>query len=296
MTVTKWLLGISGVAGLVWLALTFKDVGSPSPPPDNVTPPSAVRPSTSSNEPLTVAELLWCMSEEARLQAMQPRLATLEAVDRHNRIAEDVNNRCAGRVSSDEVLEAAMAEIASLRDSIHAAAIQEIEPLNDVVPGAINRAQELLSMLGYEPGAVDGVYGAQTKSAIQAFQADDGLPADGLISEQLLDRIDVALVRNRTNRTRRVVVEVYVTEANTDVPIAGADVTITNDQGQRAGVTDDTGRTEFISVQPGTLDVRVRRDDVGAAFQAAITQDPRQEVLIVMPEVIIEDELQREGQ
>jgi hypothetical protein len=49
--------------------------------------------------------------------------------------------------------------------------------------------QNELSMLGYDPGPVDGVYGYQTAEAIRAYQTHQGLPADGQVSLRLLDHL-----------------------------------------------------------------------------------------------------------
>jgi N-acetylmuramoyl-L-alanine amidase len=40
--------------------------------------------------------------------------------------------------------------------------------------------QERLAALGFDPGRVDGIYGAQTRAAVAGFQRDAGLPADGV--------------------------------------------------------------------------------------------------------------------
>jgi len=47
-------------------------------------------------------------------------------------------------------------------------------------------AQRLLISLGYEPEATDGRMGARTLRAIRLFQQDAGFPADGRVSEALL--------------------------------------------------------------------------------------------------------------
>lgn len=39
--------------------------------------------------------------------------------------------------------------------------------------------QHLLAYLGYDPGKIDGLYGANTRKAVKAFQAAEGLKADG---------------------------------------------------------------------------------------------------------------------
>ena len=41
------------------------------------------------------------------------------------------------------------------------------------------QAQQVLQQLGYNPGPADGVYGAKTRSAVEAYQRDNGLPVTG---------------------------------------------------------------------------------------------------------------------
>ncbi len=45
----------------------------------------------------------------------------------------------------------------------------------------VAEVQRKLSVLGYYPGHVDGVFGPQTKRAVVAFQRDHGLVADGIV-------------------------------------------------------------------------------------------------------------------
>lgn len=44
--------------------------------------------------------------------------------------------------------------------------------------------QSLLARIGYNPGPVDGIFGAQTEQAVIAFQRDNGLVADGIVGPQ----------------------------------------------------------------------------------------------------------------
>jgi len=53
----------------------------------------------------------------------------------------------------------------------------------------IMAVQRALADLGYEPGPVDGVVGANTRSAIRRYQAAAGLPVDGRISQDLLEAL-----------------------------------------------------------------------------------------------------------
>jgi len=49
---------------------------------------------------------------------------------------------------------------------------------------AVKMLQELLLSFGYDPGPVDGVFGAQTKAAVISFQDDLGLEPDGIVGPQ----------------------------------------------------------------------------------------------------------------
>lgn len=64
--------------------------------------------------------------------------------------------------------------------------------------------QKALSELGYQPGVADGIYGARTKSAIQTFQRDIGISADGISSRELLNRLQAELEQRRAQGARAV--------------------------------------------------------------------------------------------
>lgn len=48
---------------------------------------------------------------------------------------------------------------------------------------SILQVQCLLAYLGYDPGKIDGMDGANTQKAVRAFQADFGITADGIAGE-----------------------------------------------------------------------------------------------------------------
>ncbi|MCL1842159.1 MAG: peptidoglycan-binding protein [Propionibacteriaceae bacterium] len=50
--------------------------------------------------------------------------------------------------------------------------------------GCVTELQNLLKAKGYNPGTVDGIFGANTKSAVIAFQKANGLTQDGLVGTQ----------------------------------------------------------------------------------------------------------------
>ncbi|MCK5933262.1 MAG: efflux RND transporter periplasmic adaptor subunit [Fulvimarina manganoxydans] len=57
----------------------------------------------------------------------------------------------------------------------------------------VRLAQEALSRLGYETGPADGVMGSATRSAIGAFQSDNGLEATGTMTEAFARALASAL-------------------------------------------------------------------------------------------------------
>jgi hypothetical protein len=62
------------------------------------------------------------------------------------------------------------------------------------------QTQEALLALGYEIGDIDGVIGSKTRAAIKTFQKSQGLAANGVPSDALLQRmkkvaLDKGLVR-----------------------------------------------------------------------------------------------------
>jgi membrane-bound lytic murein transglycosylase B len=53
--------------------------------------------------------------------------------------------------------------------------------------------QQDLKMLGYDPGAIDGIIGRNVRAALRQFQAARGLPADGFATKALLDLMNTEL-------------------------------------------------------------------------------------------------------
>lgn len=53
----------------------------------------------------------------------------------------------------------------------------------------IAQTQRLLSERGFDPGPADGLIGAKTRDAIMRFQKDAGMPVDGTVSPQLLEKL-----------------------------------------------------------------------------------------------------------
>jgi peptidoglycan hydrolase-like protein with peptidoglycan-binding domain len=47
----------------------------------------------------------------------------------------------------------------------------------------IQQAQLYLKTAGFNPGRADGIFDAQTSSAVRQYQASNGIPASGLLDE-----------------------------------------------------------------------------------------------------------------
>lgn len=61
----------------------------------------------------------------------------------------------------------------------------------------IRQVQLLLSFLGYDPGAPDGIDGEKTQSAVRLFQAREGLREDGIAGSKTQEKLLEAVVQGR---------------------------------------------------------------------------------------------------
>jgi peptidoglycan hydrolase-like protein with peptidoglycan-binding domain len=55
---------------------------------------------------------------------------------------------------------------------------------------AVRRAQNRLNMRGYEPGALDGLFGNRTHRAVRRYQSDRNLTVDGIVGPRTWARLD----------------------------------------------------------------------------------------------------------
>lgn len=63
----------------------------------------------------------------------------------------------------------------------------------------IRQIQNLLDYLGYDPGAIDGANGPNTRNAVTAFQRAEGLAADGIAGANTQGKLLEAVVQGRFN-------------------------------------------------------------------------------------------------
>ena len=60
-------------------------------------------------------------------------------------------------------------------------------------PTLVRELQQALSSAGYNPGAADGTFGAQTEAAVAAFQEANGLSVDGRVGPETAAALNSAL-------------------------------------------------------------------------------------------------------
>ena len=63
---------------------------------------------------------------------------------------------------------------------------------------AVEQLQKALKDLGYDPGAVDGKFGANTEAAVKSFQSANGIAVDGIVGDITWLNIDEADQSNPT--------------------------------------------------------------------------------------------------
>ena len=55
----------------------------------------------------------------------------------------------------------------------------------------VKTVQQKLKNWGYYSGAVDGIYGAQTKKAVEFFQRKNGLTVDGIVGKNTWNKLKI---------------------------------------------------------------------------------------------------------
>lgn len=68
----------------------------------------------------------------------------------------------------------------------------DLSPSDPRVLNMVMKVQIALLIKGYSPGKLDGVMGEQTRKALIQFQLDNNIKADGLMSTETLNALEVA--------------------------------------------------------------------------------------------------------
>ncbi len=56
---------------------------------------------------------------------------------------------------------------------------------------AVSELQKKLSVVGFEPSAVDGIFGPKTEAAVRAYQGSRGLVVDGIVGPRTWGALNV---------------------------------------------------------------------------------------------------------
>jgi len=226
----KWLFGIAAVIGVIWLAsqtdhkrssVPARASGSsstsvtPAPalpvaPPPVPSRPTEEKPSVGRNSVLTTAQIRYCLAEKIRLDAAEVVINNYinSDVERFNGYVTDYNSRCGEFRYRQGALESARRDVEPYRAQIQlegrsrfvrsptAEATAPTAPRSAPDP-MVQAVQLRLNELGYAVGTADGLFGGETRAAIQAFQRNRGLAADGVANAALLRQLEVAVPQNR---------------------------------------------------------------------------------------------------
>ncbi|WP_210459929.1 peptidoglycan-binding protein [Vibrio crassostreae] len=163
------------------------------------------KPPVGSNNILSVSQIRWCTREIMRIDAMRNIFDTNGGIDEFNRIVNDYNSRCSHYRYRQRDLSKAEREVETHKSTITTEAIREAKLIdqrfkktsNVSTKSASNKpnaqltreVQQLLTVLGYKPGPIDGDYGPGTASAIKVFQRDSGLAQTGRVDRELLSSL-----------------------------------------------------------------------------------------------------------
>ena len=175
-----------------------------------------IKPSVGTNNVLSVPEIRWCIREGIRIEAMRDIIDTNEGIDKFNQIVDDYNGRCESYRYLQGHKTRAERDVEPFRSQIVKEAIQEARQVGrsyqssypSVSPGASTSsaskktiaqytrdAQQILTDLGYDPGPIDGQCGPRTMAAVKQFQKEAGLAEDGIINEELVEKLQVEILR-----------------------------------------------------------------------------------------------------
>ncbi|MEW8008979.1 MAG: peptidoglycan-binding protein [gamma proteobacterium symbiont of Ctena orbiculata] len=187
----KWILGIIGVAFVIWLInnegqnnrtssynppSTPQSYGYPqSSPAPAVRAPSSIqnaglqytKPSVGTNKVLSVPQIRWCIREGIRIEAMRSVIDSNADVGKFNRIVDDYNSRCGSY---------------RYRQGSQSRAERDVEPYrSQIVAEAIREARQ--SGSSYQPSYSSGSQGTSTSSASKKPSAQYTREAQQLLTD-----------------------------------------------------------------------------------------------------------------
>ena len=155
-------------------------------------------------------QIRYCLAESTRIEAMEKIVNEYNQadVDTFNRYVNDYNSRCGSFRYRPGALESVQREVDAARSRLGQEGRARLRgtsrtsttfaPQPDPTVKAV---QERLNALGYDAGPADGLAGARTSVAIEAFQRDNGIQRDGQPSTALLAQLTSAAQRAKSAST-----------------------------------------------------------------------------------------------
>jgi peptidoglycan hydrolase-like protein with peptidoglycan-binding domain len=213
-----WLTGVVIVGALLWGWYALQESGNrPRRATALLTEQTPTleldKPRVGQSYTLSVAQIRWCLREDIRIETVRSRVATTRETELFNAMVNGYNNRCTNFQYRDADLAQARRDIDAARAWIVEEAVAELagpiargpaeQPTSSDFSPLTKDVQELLRKVGYAPGRPDGLYGARTRAAIEAFERDQGKAPTGRVSESLRrDLADRALSLSRATERR----------------------------------------------------------------------------------------------
>ncbi len=116
------------------------------------------------------------------VQQVEQQIAAFQAAPGQAPVAAVASAQAAPEAPSPERPETRIAVAQELQEQAVAAAERNAPPPSTELVSAL---QTSLGQLGYDPGPADGIFGAKTVDAVKQFQAEQGLPETGIVTQEL---------------------------------------------------------------------------------------------------------------
>lgn len=129
----------------------------------------------------------------ATTQQRNPEMTNLEM--RVGQLEQQVHQKDSQIQSLEDEVKTLSYEVDKLRTQAKEQKVQKSaeasEDKNNIirVQAAVDQVQTALKNSGHYQGKIDGKAGAQTQTAISAFQQDKGLKVDGVVGQQTWDKL-----------------------------------------------------------------------------------------------------------
>lgn len=144
------------------------------------------------------AEDLLVLEVQTELQSLGFYAGALDGVmGPQTKAAIEIFEREAGLAARGEASDTLLARLRSFRPPVgvgEPASAERVAASQPAAPAGadprVRAVQRVLALIGYSPGAIDGLMGGETRDAIRAFEADRRLPLTGEVSDRLIKELE----------------------------------------------------------------------------------------------------------